>query len=116
MIKNCPNLKSAFFLLGLFLILIRMSYEFCRNYEVLVMEVEVIRGGCLGVSFPLVLDWVRLFFSRAVVLISGCVMMFSSFYIDHEEFPSRFVGLVILFVLSMNFLIFIPRVFGLIIG
>lgn len=42
--------------------------------------------------------------------------MFSSFYMDHEEFPRRFVGLVILFVVSINFLIYIPRILGLIIG
>jgi len=42
--------------------------------------------------------------------------MFSSFYIDNEEFPARFVGLVFFFVLSINLLIFIPRIFGLIVG
>ena len=42
--------------------------------------------------------------------------MFSSFYIDHEVFHSRFVGLVILFVLSINFLIYVPNLIGLIIG
>lgn len=116
MMKGCSNLNRSFFLLVLACIIITVSYNFCTNYELLVVEVEVMRRRCVGIRFPLVLDWVGLFFSRAVVLISGCVIIFSSFYIDHEEFPGRFVGLVMLFVLSINFLIFIPSVFGLMVG
>lgn len=85
-------------------------------YGELILELEVFRGSFLGARFPLIIDWGRVFFSRAVLLISGCVIIFSSFYIEHEIFSSRFCRLVILFVISINFLIFVPRFLGLIVG
>ena len=87
----------------------RGGFEIVTNFE-------ICSQGSILVRFPVVLDWRGVMFSSAVILISASVIIFSSFYIDHEIFHSRFVFLVILFVLSINFLIFIPRLFGLMIG
>lgn len=114
--KVCRNLKAGIFLLVLFRLIVRVFLKIFRGYEEMVLEIEVLSLNCMRIRFPVVLDWRGIFFSRAVVLISGSVMIFSSFYIDHEVFPRRFVGLVILFVLSINFLIYVPNLLGLIIG
>lgn len=71
-------------------------------------------GGIL--SFPFLLDWVRVSVCCAVLLVSCCVMMFSSFYMRHEENISRFIWLVMLFVSSMVLLIFVPRLLGMMVG
>ena len=43
-------------------------------------------------------------------------MTFSSSYISNDPFLKRFTWLVILFVLSINFLVFIPRLPALLLG
>jgi len=51
-----------------------------------------------------------------VCLISACVMCFSSRYISLDPFLNRFSVLVMLFVASINLLIFIPSLPALLIG
>lgn len=80
-----------------------------------IVEWSLIRVG-LDVSFPVIFDRFRILFSLVVLLISFFVLVFSTSYIDSEENLSRFIWLVILFVLSINFLIFVPRIIGAILG
>lgn len=55
-------------------------------------------------------------FSSIVLLISANVIFFSSTYIGSDIFIPRFIILVLLFVLSINLLIFIPHLIILLIG
>lgn len=80
-----------------------------------IIEWSLINVG-LDFSFPLILDSFRILFSLVVLLISFFVLIFSTRYMDREENLSRFIWLVILFVLSINFLIFVPRIMGAILG
>lgn len=76
-----------------------------------------LRGGfAIDIGFPVVLDSFRLVFSMVVTVISSIVVLFRTSYMDSEENLSRFIWLVILFVISMNFLIFVPRVAAAILG
>lgn len=61
-------------------------------------------------------DWVRFSFGRVVLFISGSVLLFTSTYMGNDPFLPRFVFLVLLFVLSMCFLIFIPNLVTLLLG
>nr|UPX88973.1 NADH dehydrogenase subunit 5 [Xylophagaidae sp. E23]UPX88985.1 NADH dehydrogenase subunit 5 [Xylophagaidae sp. E81] len=65
---------------------------------------------------PLVVDWSSLVFSLSVLFISSSIMVFCLFYMPHEEFKARFCYLVVSFVLFMNLLIFIPSIFGMMVG
>lgn len=51
-----------------------------------------------------------------VTVISLFVILFRTRYMDSEENLSRFIWLVMLFVLSMNLLIFVPRYLAIILG
>lgn len=51
-----------------------------------------------------------------VFYISGCVSLFSGFYISHEVFMGRFTHLMQAFVFSMVILILFPGYLGLIVG
>lgn len=62
------------------------------------------------------LDPMGVLFSAVVLLISARVFVFSSFYIAEEIFLNRFIFIVILFVLSINLLIFIPHLMALLLG
>jgi NADH-ubiquinone oxidoreductase chain 5 len=55
-------------------------------------------------------------FSLVVLLISANVIQFSSEYIKDDKFKDRFSYIVILFVISMNFLIYIPHFIILLLG
>lgn len=64
----------------------------------------------------MVFDGVRLLFSLVVLFISFFIIVFSVSYMDREMYLSRFIWLVVLFVVSMNCLIFVPRMIGVIVG
>ena len=55
-------------------------------------------------------------FAAVVLFISGSVLLFSSFYIEDDPFLTRFIILVVLFVLSINLLIFIPNIIAILLG
>lgn len=76
----------------------------------------VLMSGNIDINFPVILDRFRILFSFVVLLISFFVLIFSTSYMDSEENLSRFIWLVILFVLSMNFLIYVPSIIGVILG
>jgi NADH:ubiquinone oxidoreductase subunit 5 (subunit L)/multisubunit Na+/H+ antiporter MnhA subunit len=49
----------------------------------------------------LVVDWVSVFFLSTVSLIAGRVIFYSSSYISRDVYYSRFIGLVIIFVIRI---------------
>nr|YP_002836191.1 NADH dehydrogenase subunit 5 [Phascolosoma esculenta]ABQ52606.1 NADH dehydrogenase subunit 5 [Phascolosoma esculenta] len=71
---------------------------------------------CSSLNFNILLDPVGTLFSAAVLFISSSVILFSSFYMAEDIFLKRFILMVILFILSMNFLIFIPHMMALLLG
>jgi len=81
-----------------------------------ILEWNILRNATCNLSFMLVFDLVSLRFSSLVCLIAASVIIFSSSYISHETFLKRFVLLVILFVASMNLLVFIPSLPALLLG
>nr|YP_009378318.1 NADH dehydrogenase subunit 5 [Solemya elarraichensis]ARH10750.1 NADH dehydrogenase subunit 5 [Solemya elarraichensis] len=80
------------------------------------LEWEFFSSSTSSMTLPLLLDPLSLSFSNIVCLISACVLMFSTKYMDEEIYLSRFIWLVMLFVLSMNMLVFIPNMLSLLIG
>nr|YP_010891537.1 NADH dehydrogenase subunit 5 [Desbruyeresia armata]WJK73073.1 NADH dehydrogenase subunit 5 [Desbruyeresia armata] len=90
-------------------------YFIMNNYSLLV-EWSVINLSSCDMTFIFILDPISLSFSNVVCLISACVMMFSSSYMAHDPFLKRFTWLVMLFVLSMNLLVFIPTLPALLLG
>lgn len=70
----------------------------------------------MTIDFSLVFDWVRVSFGCVVLLISGCVIVFTCEYMSEETFLPRFRWLVFLFVLSMRFVIFIPNLVAILLG
>lgn len=67
-------------------------------------------------SLPLIIDSIGLIFSTTVLFISANVLLFSQSYMFNEKFKSRFTLLVLLFIISINLLIFIPNFISLILG
>uniref|UniRef100_A0AAU6QGF8 NADH-ubiquinone oxidoreductase chain 5 n=1 Tax=Prionospio fallax TaxID=3050094 RepID=A0AAU6QGF8_9ANNE len=68
------------------------------------------------IEMTLILDPFGTLFSFIVTLISANVMLFAHSYMNGDPFLPRFIQLVLLFVASMNFLIFIPNLMTLLLG
>lgn len=68
------------------------------------------------IVFTFILDPIGLMFSCTVIIISANVLKFSTVYIKDDKFINRFTVLVLLFVLSINMLIFFPHLIMLLLG
>nr|AWX90568.1 NADH dehydrogenase subunit 5 [Octopus variabilis]AWX90581.1 NADH dehydrogenase subunit 5 [Octopus variabilis] len=77
---------------------------------------EVFNIMSLFVELDILFDWVSCSFSMLVCLISSSVCMFSVSYMKGDINSKRFMLVLMLFVMSMNFLIFIPSFVSLILG
>lgn len=73
---------------------------------------------CTSIKLPLllVLDWVSLFFIRTVSVISARVFLYSGSYINIDQHYSRFIFLVISFVIRMWILILSPNFVRILLG
>nr|YP_009968689.1 NADH dehydrogenase subunit 5 [Rivularia auriculata]YP_010486358.1 NADH dehydrogenase subunit 5 [Rivularia globosa]QNC70808.1 NADH dehydrogenase subunit 5 [Rivularia auriculata]UVW93514.1 NADH dehydrogenase subunit 5 [Rivularia globosa]UVW93553.1 NADH dehydrogenase subunit 5 [Rivularia auriculata] len=92
------------------------SYYLMLNNKCFFIEWIIVDLSSCSMKMSVVFDQVSLSFSGIVCLISGCVMIFSSSYMSGDVFLSRFIWLVMLFVLSMNLLVFIPSLPALLLG
>ena len=99
----------CFFILPILFFLVIFNKSFIVEWEIISIRRTVI-------SFPFIFDPVGIRFRFIVCFISACVMIFSSSYIREEIFLSRFIWLVMMFVLSINALIFVPRLISLLLG
>nr|WPR14740.1 NADH dehydrogenase subunit 5 [Pseudomphala latericea] len=107
---------SSLFLLGYSSFLFPVVCFFAMKDISILVEWNIMMISSCNISFCVILDMVSLSFSGVVCLISGCVMMFSSSYMASDPFLKRFVWLVLLFVMSMNLLVFIPSLPALLLG
>nr|YP_010610789.1 NADH dehydrogenase subunit 5 [Eledone cirrhosa]WAP91610.1 NADH dehydrogenase subunit 5 [Eledone cirrhosa] len=77
---------------------------------------EIFSVMSLFVELDILFDWVSCSFSSLVCLISSSVCIFSLSYMYGDINSKRFMIVLMLFVLSMNFLIFIPSFISLLLG
>lgn len=86
------------------------------NNITVILEWELVNIHSIHINFILVLDPIGTIFRSVVLFISANVLYFSSSYIRDEIFIKRFIHLVLLFVASINLLIFIPHIIILLLG
>ena len=80
------------------------------------LEIEVINCSLIKVRILILMDYISMIFFGTVLLISSRVFIFRSSYIGGDKVYSRFIWLVIFFVLRMMFLIFSPSLLRLLLG
>nr|YP_009162948.1 NADH dehydrogenase subunit 5 [Uroteuthis duvaucelii]AKT93698.1 NADH dehydrogenase subunit 5 [Uroteuthis duvaucelii] len=110
------ELCFSFMMFSWFFFMFFMMVYLCLNNISLLFSWEIINCMSNSVDFDLVVDWMSCSFSGLVCFISGCVMVFTMSYMSGDVNLHRFVLTVMLFVLSMNFLIFIPSLVSLLLG
>nr|YP_010374286.1 NADH dehydrogenase subunit 5 [Tholosanus proximus]QVD38908.1 NADH dehydrogenase subunit 5 [Tholosanus proximus] len=85
------------------------------DYSIL-LDWEIISFNSSYMSMSMYFDWMSLFFMGSVLLISSMVVLYSSSYMDSDLFKIRFLYIVLMFVLSMMFLIMIPNLISILLG
>nr|YP_009144488.1 NADH dehydrogenase subunit 5 [Amynthas gracilis]AKJ52274.1 NADH dehydrogenase subunit 5 [Amynthas gracilis] len=90
-------------------------------YMMLINKTTLIEWTLFNISstpimMTLIIDPAGTMFSSTVLLISANVLQFSTTYMKDDKFIDRFTVLVLLFVLSMNMLIFFPHLIILLLG
>nr|YP_004222601.1 NADH dehydrogenase subunit 5 [Notodoris gardineri]ABL09048.1 NADH dehydrogenase subunit 5 [Notodoris gardineri] len=92
------------------------SYLFLKLNSTTIIELSLFDLSSSSFSFVLILDKISVSFSMVVTLISGSVFMFSHKYMEEDPFSSRFIWILLSFVISMNLLIFSGSIFFLLLG
>nr|YP_010546423.1 NADH dehydrogenase subunit 5 [Nerita histrio]UYI29939.1 NADH dehydrogenase subunit 5 [Nerita histrio] len=99
-----------------FILMFPLLIYLTLSNKIILLEWEILSNSSYSITFPLILDPISVSFSCVVCLISACVMFFTSSYMSADPFLTRFVWLVMLFVLSMNILVFVPSIISLLLG
>nr|WNO18529.1 NADH dehydrogenase subunit 5 [Eulepetopsis sp.] len=112
---NTPKI-SLIFMLAITMFLIFPTMNLSMTNTSTFIEWEITTLSTCPITFPLIMDPVGMMFSLIVCVISSSVLMFSLFYMGSDPTKSRFTIMIILFVASMNLLIFIPNLITLLLG
>nr|WBR65581.1 NADH dehydrogenase subunit 5 [Layahima elegans]WBR65633.1 NADH dehydrogenase subunit 5 [Layahima elegans] len=97
----------SFFISGLFFVI---------NDLVIFIEWELLSLNSSSVVMTILLDWMSLIFMSFVLFISSMVIYYSDDYMYGDENLNRFIILVLMFVLSMMFLIISPNLISILLG
>nr|AML26660.1 NADH dehydrogenase subunit 5 [Ptiliidae sp. BMNH 1274724] len=93
-----------------------LSLYFLVNDKSLILELELININSVLVLMTILLDWMSLLFLSFVLFISSLVILYSEDYMKSDKFNIRFLYLVLLFVLSMMFMIMSPNLLSILLG
>nr|YP_010403030.1 NADH dehydrogenase subunit 5 [Sirsoe methanicola]UQV94838.1 NADH dehydrogenase subunit 5 [Sirsoe methanicola] len=93
-----------------------LTLWFLMKTKTIIIEWNILTMTSSFLTLPLIMDPVGLLFSTTVLFISANVLHFATTYMNDEPHLKRFTYLVLLFVLSMNLLIYIPNMMTLLIG
>nr|UPL65683.1 NADH dehydrogenase subunit 5 [Homoeocerus unipunctatus] len=96
-----------FFLFGLYFL--SLDYLIFMDWEILSIN------SCTFVM-TLLFDWMSLLFMGGVMLISSMVIYYSCDYMSNDYYKVRFLILVLLFILSMMFMIISPNLISILLG
>nr|YP_010627103.1 NADH dehydrogenase subunit 5 [Dierna strigata]WBK26794.1 NADH dehydrogenase subunit 5 [Dierna strigata] len=107
---------SFFFLMMMSLLNFIMMIYFIMNDMVIFLEWEIISFNSMNIIMSILLDWMSLLFMMFVFLISSVVIYYSKSYMSSELNLSRFIILVLLFVISMMMLIISPNIISILLG
>lgn len=112
---NMANVARKFLWL-ITLILLPLSIWTLLHIKTYIIEWRILSIHSTQITLPIILDPIGIIFCVTVLFISSNVIQFAITYISDETHLARFTYLVLLFVLSINLLIFIPHIISLLIG
>nr|AVN67932.1 NADH dehydrogenase subunit 5 [Parcoblatta fulvescens] len=93
-----------------------LGFFFILNDLIYFVEWEIIMLNSVTIVMTFLFDWMSLMFMSFVFLISSLVIFYSEDYMHGDLNLSRFIYLVLLFVMSMMFLIISPNMISILLG
>nr|YP_010414565.1 NADH dehydrogenase subunit 5 [Distoleon nigricans]URT60731.1 NADH dehydrogenase subunit 5 [Distoleon nigricans] len=109
-------LVSFYILLIISLTFFFSGMYFIINDLMIFIEWEVLSLNSSSIVMTILLDWMSLIFMSFVLFISSMVIYYSDDYMHGDENLNRFIILVLMFVLSMMFLIISPNLISILLG
>nr|WGO57932.1 NADH dehydrogenase subunit 5 [Episymploce sundaica] len=107
---------SFIFLLSLSILMVISGFYFIMNDMIYFIEWEVIMLNSNNIVMTFLFDWMSLLFMGFVFFISSLVIFYSEDYMHGDFNLNRFIYLVLLFVMSMMFLIISPNMISILLG
>nr|YP_009539544.1 NADH dehydrogenase subunit 5 [Periplaneta brunnea]AYF57428.1 NADH dehydrogenase subunit 5 [Periplaneta brunnea] len=107
---------SFIFLFIFSLFLIYIGFYFIMNDIIYFIEWEIISLNSGSIIMTFLFDWMSLMFLGFVFFISSLVILYSDDYMAGDLNINRFIFLVLMFVLSMMFLIISPNLISILLG
>jgi len=115
--RQCNVFIVASFTIWLILAIILIPTIFIIMFNsIFLLEWVFASMGARPISFIIIADKNGLIFSCVVLFISANVLRFSTLYMKDDKYTNRFTILVLLFILSINILIFLPHLIVLLLG
>nr|AMW67963.1 NADH dehydrogenase subunit 5 [Psychopsis coelivaga] len=107
-----------FFYILLFISIFLFTMSLYTNIFDLVyfIEWELLSVNSSSIVMTILLDWMSLLFMSFVLFISSMVIYYSNEYMSGDVDLNRFIMLVLMFVLSMMFLIISPNLISILLG
>uniref|UniRef100_A0AAN0N5Z6 NADH-ubiquinone oxidoreductase chain 5 n=1 Tax=Teucriogethes sp. TaxID=3123426 RepID=A0AAN0N5Z6_9CUCU len=105
-----------FFFLSLSIIFFIFSLYFMILSKMMILELILLNMNSMSLEMVVLLDWMSLVFMSFVLFISSMVIFYSEDYMLDELNLNRFILLVVMFVLSMMFLIISPNLISILLG
>nr|AUN27898.1 NADH dehydrogenase subunit 5 [Conocephalus differentus] len=109
-------LLSFMFLILISLILFFLGIYFIMMNLSLMIEWELFNLNSCSVVMTFLFDWMSLLFMSFVLFIASLVIYYSDEYMSGDLTMNRFIMLVLMFVLSMMFLIISPNLISILLG
>nr|UGN61778.1 NADH dehydrogenase subunit 5 [Cryptocercus sp. 2 ZQW-2021c] len=102
------------FMSGIFLVL--LGFYFLMNDLIIFIEWIIVSLNSSSIVMTFLFDWMSLIFMGFVFFISSLVILYSDDYMHGDLNMNRFVMLVLMFVISMMFLIISPNMISILLG
>nr|AQU71813.1 NADH dehydrogenase subunit 5 [Planorbella duryi] len=106
----------SFLLYSLMFLFLPLSVYFIWQSKCLIFEMNMLSVNSCEFMFSIVLDKVSLMFGTVVTVISASVFLFATNYMKDDPFFYRFMWILLIFVISMCFLIFSGSLFFMLMG
>nr|UFZ13158.1 NADH dehydrogenase subunit 5 [Ctenochauliodes sagittiformis] len=107
---------SSYSLMMISLMLFLNGIIFIFKEMVIFIEWNIISLNSNSIVMTVLMDWMSLLFMSFVLFISAVVIYYSESYMEGDYNINRFILLVLLFVLSMMFLIISPNLISILLG
>nr|YP_010693616.1 NADH dehydrogenase subunit 5 [Gryllotalpa henana]WCD24133.1 NADH dehydrogenase subunit 5 [Gryllotalpa henana] len=107
---------SFVLLMSISVLLIGLGVSMVLHEFSLIVDWEIVEINSTMIVMTLLFDWMSLLFMGFVLFISSLVIKYSEEYMEGDLTILRFIGLVLLFVLSMMFLIISPNLISILLG